>query len=392
MSDRLPFYRPFLGDAEVDAVSAVLRSGALANGACAALLEERVATLVDAPAALATASGTSGLFLALLALGIGAGDEVITSSVTCIASVNAIVLTGATPVLVDVRPDTLTLDPTCVAAAVTNRSAAIMPIHYAGQPADVDKIAAIASRNGLAVVDDAAHALGASHFGRPVGSTADLSVFSFSATKIITTGEGGMVVGRPDLVVRARTLANLGRECGARSYTNGHSTSGGLVVTPGLKCAMPDIAAAIGLVQLDRLSMFLDRRRQLAAEYTRLLSKVPELETPSVLAGSRPSWHLYTLRVSTELLGLDRDQFLQRVIDAGGAAAKQFRPAHHEPYLRKRFPDAPERLPVTERELRRNFSLPLYPALTVSGAQVQAKTVLQTVEDCRIGMSQGGRR
>lgn len=385
----VPFYRPFFADEEVRAVSDTLRSGWVANGARAAQFEERLAALVGAPAALATVSGTAGLFLALRALGIGPGDEVITSPVTCIASVNAIALTGATPILVDVRPDTLTLDPARVEAAVTDRTVAIMPVHYCGLPADVDEIAAIASRNGLTVVEDAAHALGASHRGRPVGSTADLTVFSFSATKIITTGEGGMVVGRPDLIARARVLAHLGADHQSVTPTPAYPRHWAPVVAPGFKFAMPDLAAAIGLTQLDRLPAFLARRRRIAAEYTRLLGSVLELEPPTVLVRTQPAWHLYTLRVMPELLGVDRDEFLSRVLTVGGTAAKQFKPAHHEPYLRHRFPCLAGQLPVTERESRRNLSLPLYPALTDDAVRTVAAAVLRVVEERRSATQQG---
>ncbi|MEU4792157.1 DegT/DnrJ/EryC1/StrS family aminotransferase [Micromonospora tulbaghiae] len=383
MNAGVPFYRPALGDAEAAGVTDTLRSGWLANGARAALFEHRVAALTGAPAALATASGTAGLFVALQALGVRPGDEVITSPVTCIASVNAIVLSGATPVLVDVLPDTMCLDPARVEAAVTERTVAIMPVHYAGVPADVDRISAVARRHRLAVLEDAAHALGASYRGQPIGSTADLTVFSFSATKIITTGEGGMVVGRPDLVARARVLANLGADRSAAVPSPTAPASWADVVAPGLKLAMCDVAASIGLAQLDRLPFFLDRRAAIAARYTEPLSALPGLQPPTVPAGTTPSWHLYTLRVTPDILGADRDTFLGSLNGAGIGAAKQFKPAHHEPYLRARFPDLPQRLPVTERESQRNLSLPMYPALTDGDVDAVVSVVRHAVERCR---------
>lgn len=383
MTTAVPFYQPTVGDAEAAGVAETLRSGWLANGARTALFEHRMAELVGAPAAVATDSGTAGLFVALQALGVGPGDEVITTPVTCIASVNAIAVTGATPVLVDVRADTLTLDPALVEAAVTDRTVAIMPVHYAGVPADIDAIAAIARRHGIALLDDAAHALGASHRGRPVGSTADLTIFSFSATKIITTGEGGLVAGRPDLVARVRILANLGADRHAVVPTVARPSSWADVVVPGLKLAMCDVAASIGLAQLDRLPWFLDRRRAVATRYTERLAGVPGLQPPAVPDGTMPSWHLYTLRVTPEELGVDRDDFVRRLRDAGVTAAKQFKPAHHEPYLRERFPDLATRLPVTERESRRNLSLPMYPALTDGNVEAVVSAVSRVVEGCR---------
>jgi dTDP-4-amino-4,6-dideoxygalactose transaminase len=384
MNTTVPFYRPTIGDAEVAGVAETLRSGWLATGARTALFEQRMAELVGAPAAVATASGTAGLFVALQALGVGPGDEVITTPVTCIASVNAIAVTGATPVLVDVRADTLSLDPAGVEAAVTDRTVAVMPVHYAGVPADVDAIAAIARRHGLAVLDDAAHALGASHLGRPIGSTADLTVFSFSATKIITTGEGGLVAGRPDLVARARIMASLGADRHATPPTVARPSSWADVVAPGLKLAMCDVAASIGLAQLDRLPRFLDRRRAVAARYTEGLAGVPGLHVPAVPDGTMPSWHLYTLRVVLDELGIDRDEFVRRLREAGVAAAKQFKPAHHEPYLCDRFPDLAARLLVTERESRRNLSLPMYPALTGDDVEAVVSAVSYVVQRCRV--------
>ncbi|MEU1762963.1 DegT/DnrJ/EryC1/StrS family aminotransferase [Micromonospora sp. NPDC005652] len=383
MTAAVPFYRPSVGSAEVDGVAETLRSGWLANGERTALFEQRMADLVGGSAAVATASGTAGLFVALQALGVGPGDEVITTPVTCIASVNALAMTGASPVLVDVRADTLTLDPELVEAAVTDRTVAIMPVHYAGVAEDIDAIAAVARRHGLAVLDDAAHALGASSRGRPVGSTADLTVFSFSATKIITTGEGGMIVGRPDLVARARILANLGADRHATPPTAAAPSSWANVVVPGLKLAMCDVAASIGLAQLDRLPSFLARRRAIAARYGERLAGLPGLQLPVVPDGTTASWHLYTLRVTPDELGVDRDEFVWRLCQAGVTAAKQFKPAHHEPYLRERFPDLAARLPVTERESRRNLSLPMYPALTEGDVETVVSTVPRVVEWCR---------
>ena len=373
----IPFYLPTVGEPEARNVAEVLRSGWLANGSRTALFEQRIAELVRAPAAVATASGTAGLYLALRALGVGPGDEVITTPVTCIASVNAVVLAGATPVLVDVTADTLNLDPAQAAAAVTPRTVAVMPVHYAGVPADLEAIATLARRNGLAVVEDAAHALGATYRGQPVGSTADLTVFSFSATKIITTGEGGMITGRPDLVGRARVLANLGADRAAVQPSATRPVSWADVVTPGLKLAMCDIAAAVGLAQLDRLAELLSRRRSIAARYTAMLADQTGLRPPAVPADTVPSWHLYTLRVEPEVLGMERDEFVLALIAAGGMAALQFKPAHHEPYLRRMFPGLAARLPVTERESRCNLSLPLYPSLPDGAVETIASAVVR---------------
>jgi dTDP-4-amino-4,6-dideoxygalactose transaminase len=380
--ETVPFFVPHVGDDEIAAVAAVMRSGWLANGPRTALFEERVAALVGAPAAVATASGTSGLSVALHAIGAGPGDEVITSPISCIASVNAVVAAGATPVLVDVRPDTLTIDPERVGEAITSRTVAIVPVHYAGHPGDVDAIAAIAGRYGLAVLDDAAHALGATHNGRPVGSTADLTVFSFSATKLITTGEGGMVVGRPDLVAAGRIYANLGADRRAVEPTPSRPLSWADVTAPGLKLAMCDVSASIGLAQLDQLPAFMGRRRAIAARYNRAFADVPGLQPPRPLPGVEPAWHLYTLRVTPKILGVDRDEFLRRVLASGGTAAKQFKPAHHEPYLRDLLGDLTNQLPITERESARNLSLPMYPGLTDRDVDVVTAAVVHAVDGC----------
>lgn len=378
----VPFFRPWTGESEVAGVRATLESGWLANGPRAASFEQRLASVAGAPAAVAVTSGTAGLHLALRTLGIGAGDEVITTPVTCIASVNAIVATGATPVFADVCADTLNLDPARVAEAITGRTAAIMPVHYAGHPADSDAYAAIAARHHLAVVDDAAHALGATYGGRPVGSLADLTVFSFSATKIITTGEGGLVAGPPELVAEARVFATLGADRRAAAATPARPSSWADVVVPGLKLAMSDVAASIGLAQLDRLPSNLARRREIARRYTRLLGDVPGLRTPAVRPGVAPAWHLYTLRVEPEVLGESRDDFLVRLLAGGAGVAMQFKPSHHEPYLREALGDLADRLPVTERESLRNLSLPMYPGMTDDEVGLVASAVLRAVEDC----------
>lgn len=343
MTGVVPFFRPSLGAEEIAEVTATLTSGWVAPGPRAERFESLFAERVGAPAATATSSGTAALHLALLALGVGAGDEVITTALTCPATVNAIERTGARAVLVDVDPITLTIDPDRVGAAITHRTAVIVPVHYAGHPCRVDAVAAIAREHGLAVLDDGAHALGALHRGRPVGSLADLTAFSFQATKLITTGEGGMLVGRPDLVDRARTLANQGM------------TERG-VVLPGLKLRMSDVNAGIGLRQLEKLPSFLTRRRQIADAYRAAFSDLRWLEAPEAVGDVLHAWHLFGIRVDH-----GADSFVAATRARGVETARQFRPVHLEPYYRRTRPAA---LPAAEREADRLVSIPLYPAMS----------------------------
>jgi dTDP-4-amino-4,6-dideoxygalactose transaminase len=276
----LPWSQPVLGEEEIAEVVDTLRSGWLTTGPKAARFEAEVASRLGVERAFAVTSCTAALHLALLVTGVGPGDEVISPSLTFCAAVNVIAHCGALPVLVDVEPETLNVDPEAVEAAVTPRTRAIIAMHYAGQPCDMDSLGAIARRNGLVLIEDAAHALGATYRGRPAGTLGDLAAFSFYSNKNMTTGEGGMLVGGRELVERARLLGRHGID---RSPWDRHGNRAPVaydVVEPGLKYNMSDIAASIGIHQLARLEAFNRRRRTIAERYSSALAQLRGLRVP----------------------------------------------------------------------------------------------------------------
>lgn len=363
--DAIPFSRPAIGEEEIEEVVACLRSGWITSGPRTAAFERAVAEQVGAPQALAVSSATAGLHLAMWALDLQPGDEVVTTPMTWPATLNAIVLAGGTPVLVDIEPETLNLDATRLAAAITPRTRAIVPVHFAGQPCDVDAIAACAAPRGVRVIDDAAHAIGAAYRGRPIGATADAAVFSFHPIKNITTGEGGMLTtADPALAERVRLLRFHGVARDAWKAYGGTQLPLYDVVEPGLKYNLTDLQAAIGLHQLRRLPALNAERARLAARYDALLADVPAVRP----LGRVPypvthAHHLYVVRLQLEQLTIDRNAFMAAVIGAGVGLGLHFVAAHELTYYRRRLGDRRAALPVATDASARLFSLPLYPGL-----------------------------
>jgi dTDP-4-amino-4,6-dideoxygalactose transaminase len=366
----LPFAPPALGDEEIAEVVETLRSGWIATGPRVARFEVAFAEAVGAPAALALSSGTAGLHLSLCALGVGPGDRVVTTPMTFCSSVHVIEQAGAVPVLVDVEPGTLNIDPERVAAAVerTPRVRAIEPVHLYGHPCEMDALLDIAERYGLALVEDAAHALPAAYRGRMVGAPAaavtDLTAFSFYATKNLTTGEGGMLTGPPDLLERARTLSLHGMSRDAyRRYAQGGSWRYD-VVAAGFKYNMTDVQAALGLVQLRRLASFQARRREVVARYDAAFAGLEELELPVRQPHVEHAWHLYVIRLHLDRLAVDRAAFIAELTERRIGTSVHFIPVHLHPYYRDRYGFTPADFPVASREYERIISLPLHPGLT----------------------------
>ena len=339
-TDRVSAVRVHVGEEETAAVMQVLRSGRLVQGREVAAFEEEFAGLVDGRTCVAVNSGTSALHLGLLAAGVGPGDEVVVPSFTFAATANAVAMTGATPVFADIEPDTFCLDPDAVAAAVTARTAAVVPVHLYGHPAPWDGLSGVAERHGLLLLEDAAQAHGASYDGTPVGALGDMAAFSFYATKNMTTGEGGMVVCRDeDTARRVRLLRNQGME---QRYRN---------EVAGLNNRMTDLAAAMGRVQLRRLAGWNEERRAVAAAYDEQLVGVV---TPTVAPKAEPVWHQYTVRAT------DRDELSTRLDDRGIDNAVYYPvPTHRLPAY-----DLELDLPETERAAREVLSLPIRPGLT----------------------------
>jgi dTDP-4-amino-4,6-dideoxygalactose transaminase len=387
MSEFIPFAVPDVGEAEIAAVVETMRSGWLTTGPNAAALErEFVAALAPDGAdverwhGVAVNSATAGLHLALEALGIGPGDEVIVPTWTFTATAEVVRYLGATPVIVDVRPDTLNIDVAAAAAAVTARTKAIMPVHFAGLPVPRGSIADFAAAHGIRVVEDAAHAHPVRSEGVSVGvGESDAVVFSFYATKTMTSGEGGMVVSsNAELTARMATmrLHGISRDVFDR-YTSTAPSWHYEVIAPGYKYNLTDVAAAMARVQLTRSVPMRERRSAIAAYYDEVLADLPlRLPARPQDPGTDHAWHLYTLRLSGEAR-MGRDEFIQRMADAGIGCSVHFIPLHHHPYWRAfRGTDAPT-LPVADREFASVVSIPIFSAMTDAqvervGATVQA--------------------
>lgn len=357
----LPFSRPSIGDAEVAAVEEVLRSGWITTGPRAQALETRFAERFggDGAEAIAVSSATGGMHVTLLAMGIGPGDEVITPSLTWVSTVNLICLLGAKPVFVDVDPDTLMATPDHYADAITPRTRAMIPVHYAGAPADLDGLYALADKHGIALIEDAAHAAGTDYKGAPVGSRGT-SVFSFHAIKNMTCAEGGLVLTHdPALAGKIRMLKFHGLGVDAFDRQSQGRAPQAEVLEPGFKYNLPDISAAIALVQLDRLDALNARRTELANRYRQKLADSPVAPLGLPEYPHTHAWHLMVVRVAPEHCGMTREVFMGALKDRNIGTGIHFRAAHTQRYYQEHFPDV--RLPVTERNSAQICSLPLFP-------------------------------
>jgi dTDP-4-amino-4,6-dideoxygalactose transaminase len=379
----LLFSPPLIGEEEIAEVVATLRSDWITTGPKVARFEVRFAAAVSAPAALALNSCTAGLHTALVVSGIGPGDEVITTPLTFAATVNVIEHVGARPVLVDVEPHTLTIDPALIAAAITPRTRAIIPVHYAGHPAEMDPIYEMAGAHHLLVLEDAAHAIPASYRGRKIGSGANPVAFSFYATKNLTTAEGGMLTGDPEVLARARivSLHGLSRDAATR-YEAGGSWSYE-VLAPGFKYNMTDIQAALGLWQLRKLGRFQERRREVAAAYQAAFKDNDALELPVERPWVEHGWHLYVLRLRPAALRIGRDRFIEELTARNIGTSVHFIPVHLHPYYRDRYGYSPADFPVAYDSFQRMISLPLNPRLNDQDVADVIEAVLDVIRAYR---------
>ena len=365
----LPFALPEIGEEEIAEVVDTLRSGWVTTGPKARLFEQAfVDYLGDASLqAIAVNSATAGLHLALEALGIGPGDEVITTTHTFTATAEVVRYLGADVKLIDIDPATLNIDPAAIEAAITPRTKALMPVHYAGLSVDMDAIHAIAQKHGLKVVEDAAHALPTTWKGQTIGTLhSDAVVFSFYANKTMTTGEGGMLVTRdPALAARAKVmrLHGINRDAFDR-FTAKVPSWYYEIVAPGFKYNLTDIAAAMGLHQLKRLPGFQTRREQIAARYDEALADLPLILPPRpVHAGDLHSWHLYVVRLSDDAT-LNRDQLIESLFADGIGVSVHYIPLHLHPYWKERYELKPEQFPHSQKAYERMVTLPLYTRMT----------------------------
>ncbi len=362
----LPFCLPDITDAEIAEVVDTLRSGWLTTGPKTQLFEERFRVYVGSQHAIALSSCTAGLHLALVAANIGAGDEVIVPTFTFCATANVVVHTGAKPILADVRPGDLNLDPDDVRRKITPRTRAIIPVHLAGHPCDMDALLAIAEQYGLLVIEDAAHAVGADYQGRKVGSIGDITVFSFYATKNLTTGEGGMITTDDAVIAeRVRLLSLHGMSHDAWKRYSAEGSWYYEVLDAGYKYNMTDLQAALGLHQLARLEGFLEVRGRLAGLYTAAFSQMPEIIVPEVAEDVRHAWHLYFIRLQPGTLQLNRNQFIEALRQANIGTSVHFIPIHRHPYYRERYGYSPIDFPVADAAYQSIISLPLYTRMTV---------------------------
>ncbi len=347
-STRLGFQPPAIGEEEIAAVAETLRSGWLTTGPRAALLEERMAAYLEADHVLAVTSGTAALHLALLGLGVGPGDEVITSPVTWPATANVIEHCGATPVFCDVREGDLNIDPALIPALVTERTKAIMPVHLAGQPADLDPILAL----GLPVVEDAAHAAESRYRGRKIGGISDATCFSLYATKNIAAGEGGLVAtNRPEVAQAIREMRLTRRDDGSH-YDQ---------VGPGFKANLSDVLAAIALVQLERVEAHARIRERQFSLYDEGLAGLEGIEPLVRDDRDTHALHLYVVRIDAARAGASRDAYQRALGEELIATSIHFLPVHRLTWFRERYPTRPP-LPVAERAGAEVLSLPLSPA------------------------------
>jgi len=357
----LPFALPLIGEEEIEGVLTCLRSGWLTSGQKVKQFEQEFAAAMGAKHAIAVNSCTAALHLALEAVGVGPGDEVITTPMTFTATAAVIEHLGGKPVLVDVEPGTLNIDPTKIEAAITSRTKAILPVHFTGQAADMDPILEIAKRHKLAVIEDAAHAIPTRYKGRVVGSIGDITCFSFYATKNLTTGEGGMITTNDDARAdRMRLMALHGMSKDAwKRYTQAGAWHYE-ILAPGFKYNLTDIAAAIGIPQLRHAGEYHARRLEIARRYTAAFANLPGIETPTVHDDVEHGWHLYVIQVRPEGMAIDRDQFIREIVAANIGVSVHFIPLHLHPYWRDRYGWKAEDFPTAYAAYQRILSLPIY--------------------------------
>lgn len=377
----IPFALPHVTESEIRAVEDVLRSNWLTTGPRAKALETDFRAAVGAEHCVAVSSCTAALHLALDAAGVGEEDEVIVPTMTFAATAEVVDYLGAVPVLVDVRASDHNLDPEAVEAAITDRTRAIMPVHFGGVPADMDEISEIARPRAIAVVADAAHAFPCRYRGRNVGTLADVTCFSFYATKTITTGEGGAAVtSRADWADRMRVMSlhGISRDAWKRYMAGGswHYE----ILAAGFKYNLGDIAAALGLAQLERAEAMHARRAAIAARYDDAFGDEPAVELLRPAPDRTNAHHLYVVKIEPRLLDIDRDEFIDALGERGVGVSVHFIPLHEHPYYRETFGYRPESLPVAHDVFLRSISLPIYSAMTDEQVDQVIADVLGVIE------------
>jgi len=381
---QVPFHRASVGEEEIHAVSEVIRSGWMTMGPKTFEFEREFARYVGAPYAVAVSTGTAALHLALEAAGIGAGDEVLLPTTTFTATAEAVIYTGARPVLVDIDPLTMNIDPQDAARRITGRSKAVIPVHLGGQPCDMQQLHSLARRHDLRVVEDAAHALPSEYQGRKIGQLSEFTCFSFYATKTLTTGEGGMITtDNPAAAERMRLMRLHGIERDAWKRYRGDGSWFYQVLEAGFKYNLTDIQSAMGLVQLAKCDAMKRQREAVAARYLEAFSNCEELVNPGVLRDRQTSWHLYILRLRLDRLSVDRNSFVDSLARQGVSCSVHFIPLHLQPFYQEAFGYGPGSFPVAEREYRSCFSLPIFPGMTDAEIRHVVDAVLHSINESR---------
>lgn len=385
----LPYHQPLLGADEEASILETMRSGWLTTGPKTKLFEQQIADYVGAAHCIALNSCTAALHLALIAVGVEPGDEVITSPITFASTANVIVHCGATPVFADVEPDTFNLDPIRFEAAITPKTKAVMPVHLFGQSCDMDAINAIARRHGIAVIEDAAHAIGTEYKGQRIGGTGNLTAFSFYATKNITSGGEGGALTTNDAALAEKlaimSLHGISKDAWKRYSSSGYKHWD--IIYPGYKYNMFDLQAAIAVPQLARIDMFWKRRVELKAIYDAAFQGVAEIQLPAERTYGLHAYHLYPIIVRTEALTTDRDGIMNAIQAENIGVGVHFRAVHLHPYYADTWHFRRGMFPNAEYYSDRTISLPLYPKMTDADATDVVHVVQQVIAAHRKGSS-----
>ncbi|MFW5794851.1 MAG: DegT/DnrJ/EryC1/StrS family aminotransferase [Bacillota bacterium] len=378
MSDYIPFYRPNMGKEEVESVTESIESGWLTTGKKVKEFQERFSDFIGVKHSLAVNSCTAGLHLLLVSAGIGEGDEVITTSMTFVSTVNVIEETGATAILADINPKTFNIDVEDIKNKITKNTKAIMPVHMAGQACKMNEIMEIAKEHDLYVFEDAAHAVWSKYDDEMIGSFTDGAAFSFYATKNLCTGEGGMVTTNNDELaekIKINTLHGISKDVYDRYSKKGASWYYD-VVTPGFKYNMPDINAAMGIEQLKKLDDMQMKRKKIAQKYNEAFKEIDGIQIPHVKDDIRHAWHLYIVLLDLDVLDINRDEFIEKLEENGIGSSVHFIPIHYHKYYRENYDYQRGDFPNTEYVFERNISLPFYPSM----AEKEIETVISTVK------------
>ncbi|NDI34871.1 DegT/DnrJ/EryC1/StrS family aminotransferase [Chengkuizengella sediminis] len=381
---KIPFSIPYVGEEEKLEVLDAINSNWLSKGPKTIQFEKMFSKYVDSPFSIGLNSCTAGLHLACLALGIGEGDEVIVTPYTFVSTVNTIIHCGAIPVFVDIDFQTMNIDVPLIEKAITNKTKAVIPVHFAGYPCEMDLLLDIADRHGLKIIEDAAHAVYTQYKGKMIGSLGDITCFSFYATKNLATGEGGMLTTQNEEIAdRIRVMSLHGM---SRNAWNRYGDQGSWfyeVHEAGFKYNMTDIQAAFGIAQLKKLEHMQTLRKKCADLYNKAFTECEELILPHDSLEHRHAWHLYVIRLREEMLTIDRNEFIQKLTEVGIGTSVHFIPVPQHPYYQKLGYDLSD-YPQTQKAFESTISLPFYPGLSESQIHYVTDHVIDIISKYKI--------